>query len=1238
MKRMWNLPDVRILDIFQVDTRFEIRWENSMCQSRFSASSFRSILIGILGWVLLASSLASGQYNVPTNQTTALDVPESQAEMEAQRLVALSSEKIISILQKETALMLQVKRMLVRKAFEQGRILDPEDLTDEALFDLLRQDYKIRVLATTEIEQRFYIRARPTRQELDRDRILYGEMGPPLTPSQLAQITQNTQPKKSNPSAPDITGLQSPSSQEDQYWSDHADDMYHPMIPNYVTSAPSANLPASTSSTSAQSPSNVAPPSPQNLPSNDPRRQLLTAQVEPWGSDALDGRLVDNSAMAQIRPSDLPQLLNTSGTGNSMFSSSGGSFGNRMGNQSFSPFMSGMGAGGMGAGGLGIGMGSSGGGSFTVPQVSPSIMQQASVANAANAQQVQASIFNLPQTPDRPVLTRRPNPYADVPSLYDLYARYSHRSPLLDRFGADIFQTGTGNFNELPMDMPVGPEYVLGPGDGLKIEMWGAVSDRLMRLVDPEGTVSLPESGTVQVSGRTLGEVQRIVQTALRSQYRDVETDVSLARLRNVRVYVVGDVQRPGAYDVSSLSTPLNAVFQAGGPTSEGSLRILKHYRGKQLVEQVDVYDLLLHGIRSGLQHLQSGDTILVPPTGAEVTIQGMVRRPAIYELNGEKSLAEVLELAGGVLPSGTLRHVDIERVESHQTRTMLRLDIPENNNEQSVNKTLQDFLIQDGDQVKVSPILPYADKTVYLDGHVFRPGKYAYRDGMTVQDLIKSYSDLLPEPSKSHAEIIRLRAPDYSPEVLAFNLEDALSGQQAAPALRPFDTVRIFGRYDFEDPPVITVSGEVRDPGDHVTNGATYLRDAVFLAGGATPDALLDDAQVFRKTQDGKLEVLSVNLSKALSGDSVSNILLEPKDRVIIHRNLAKTDPPTVKIEGEVARPGKYPLGENMTASSLVKLAGGVKRGAYLETADLTRYEVQGGQAVMGEHIPVPLANALSGMADSDVRLHDGDVLTVRQLTGWKDVGATIQVDGEVVHPGTYGIREGERLSSIIARAGGFRTEAYAYGAVLQRVQVKELEEKNRAQLVQQTQDQGPALKTVLTPTIDDKMAQEAALLQWKSTLERLQTTPPSGRLVVHISNDIKHWANSASDIQVRAGDTLYIPKRPNIVAVDGSVYNPTAVTYKPGKSAGWYLQQAGGATNFANTKAIFVIRADGSVIGGKGGLFSGGVESASLQPGDMVLVPEKGFTTNARWRNLLQVAQIAYYVGISTQVARNF
>jgi protein involved in polysaccharide export with SLBB domain len=1195
---------------------------------------------------LALSTTAWGQQQAAYSRSTAIDQKNSRAEHEAEQMVSLSADRILFILRDEPGLLLQIKKALVRKAFEQGRILDPNDLTDDALFTLIRQDDNIRVIATHEIVDRAYIKAKPTREELARDlpcRQLMPNDTEVLAAKQPDQSASNTNTKR----AP---------SQEEEYWRKHENDLdcyltqylpygtvpYSSGQPQYTQTPSQQQYPASQyplqrqypqqQYPQQQYPQQQYPPSqtPQQGPSIDYRRQLeLTQTQPPQGYFGMDS---DQSEMASIQPDELPSLLSasqTSGLPSGMSKKGLGATGGDASGLSMSPDLS-------SSLGSSLGLGSSIGSMLGSQNGASGFPQQAKLEDQNRLPLQQ---YQFPKPAQQPMLRHQPNPYADVPSLYDLYAQYSKRSPRLERFGEDVFINGTGNLDELPMDLPAGPDYVVGPGDGLTISLTGGISQRLQRVVDREGRIALPEVGAVEVSGRSLGDVQHLVQTVLRGQFRGVDADVSLSRIRTVRVYVTGDVERPGAYDVSSLSTPLNAFYIAGGPTSGGSLRILRHYRGKQLIQEVDVYDLLLHGVRGDVQRLQAGDTIQVPPLKGQVTIEGMVRRPAVYELNTEKGLAEVLELAGGVLPSGTLRHVDVERVESHEGRTMLRLDIPETNSDAGVNKALEDFVVQDGDKIKITPILPYADKTIYLDGHVSRPGKFAYTDGMKVTDLIKSYKDLLPEPSIAHAEIIRLSQPDFAPEVLTFNLGDALAGKEQDIVLKPFDIVRVFGRFDFEDPPVITVTGEVRDPGDHLTNGVAHLRDAVYLAGGTTRNALLTDAQVFRATGDGKLEVINVNLAKALEGDAKDNIALEPKDRVFIHRDLNLLDPPTVAIEGEVARPGKYPLGDNMTAAALVRLAGGFKRGAYKDEADLTRYEISQGSKVVSDHVTVPIAKAMADEPDADVRLRDGDVLAIRELTGWKDLGAMITVTGEVVHPGTYGIQEGETLSSIIQRAGGFRSDAYPYGAVFEREKVKELQEKNRADLIQSIQTQAADVKnTPLQNQQDDMLAKQAVLQQYQTTLETLQNTPPQGRLVIHISSNMQHWANTSADIQVRAGDTLYVPKKPNVVLVDGSVYNPTAITYKPGKSAGWFLKQAGGPTNMAEKKATFVVRADGSVVGGSGGLFNGGVENAVMQPGDMVVVPQKIYAVSRKWQNTVQVAQVLSAVAIAVGAAHSF
>ena len=669
------------------------------------------------------------------------------------------------------------------------------------------------------------------------------------------------------------------------------------------------------------------------------------------------------------------------------------------------------------------------------------------------------------EEPPQVQMVRPANPYSDIPSLYDMYVQAAAWQRPVERFGLDVFRNSINQPDVIPMDLPVGPDYVVGTGDSLSIDLWGGVSQRLVRLVDRQGRISLPETGPILVSGKSLGDAQLEVQRALRTQFTDVSADVSLSRLRTVRVYVVGEVVAPGAYDISSLSTPLNALFAAGGVTANGSLRALKHFRGKQLVEQVDAYDLLLHGVRSDLQRLENGDTLLVPPMGPQVTVDGMVRRPAIYETLDETSLADVLELAGGILPTAALRHIEVQRLEAHEKRTMLTLDLGSTGDQKEIDKQLQDFKIGDGDQVHIFPIAPYNQDAIYLQGHVLRPGRYSYKQGMTVTDLISSYSDLLPEPAPHYAEIVRLNPPDFHPSVESFDVSSALANPASAPVLKPLDTVRIFSRYDFERPPEVWVGGEVRTPGQYQTSGQAHLRDAIYLAGGITLDAALDSAQLFRTQADGTMRILSVDLREALAGNPVDNILIQPRDRLLIHKSIAKVDAPTVDIRGEVAKPGRYPLTSNMRVGDLVRVAGGLKRSAFTDNADLTRFAAGKDSS---DHLDVKLTAALAGDVNEDFTLHNGDVLAIRQIPRWNDLGASVTVKGEVQHPATYGIQPGERLSSVLARCDGFTPEAYPYGAVLLRKEVRDLEMKSHLELVNRIKAEENLLKAL--PESDDE------------------------------------------------------------------------------------------------------------------------------------------------------------------------
>jgi polysaccharide biosynthesis/export protein len=786
---------------------------------------------------------------------------------------------------------------------------------------------------------------------------------------------------------------------------------------------------------------------------------------------------------------------------------------------------------------------------FSAPRAQPLTRFDKSATNIATRPKASSPVPSLDDIPGQPKVLREPAPY-NLAALRDLYTQLPQQSGSLQRFGSNLFlhrDADTANLLDSKAsttgpDVPAGSEYVIGPGDALSISLWGGVSQNLTRAVDRDGRLALPEAGPVQVAGFTLDRAQGVIAQALQRQYRNVQVAVTLARLRSIRIYVVGDVQRPGAYEVGSLATPISALYAAGGPTNVGSLRLLRHYRGKYLVGEIDLYDFLLHGVQQE-DRLQSGDTLTVPPAGAQVAIYGAVRRPAIYEMKGRSSLASLLDDAGGLTVSAELSHIVIERIDAKHERETIDLGLQPGSTAEVAEAAEKTFTARDGDRIHVSAILPYSQRVIYLEGHVVRPGRTPYRDGMQLSDLLHSYQDLLPEPA-DRGEVIRLVPPDLHPQTIEFNLPDVLVGNTNL-SIQPFDTIRVFGRY--------------------------------------------------------------------------------------------QADAPRVTIRGEVLRPGTYPLSLGMTATELVGAAGGFKRGALLTTADLTSYTVVNGTEVEISREDLRIGDAvLHHDPRADTALKPGDVLTIHQLAGWNDIGSSITLEGEVEHPGSYGFQQGERLSSILRRAGGFRATAYPAGAVLIREDVRKLEEKSREQLIRQIETSSASAR--LSPAFgagDQAAVVQLVAQQQQDILARLRNEPPSGRMVIHISADIASWENSAADIEVRNGDVLRIPKRPGFVLVSGQVYNESAITYSPGKTADWYLHRAGGTTEVANRKEIFIIRANGSVVGREPGLWGREVLSARLDPGDVVVVPQKIIGTSLFWRNLLTIAQITSSISITAAVA---
>jgi protein involved in polysaccharide export with SLBB domain len=749
---------------------------------------------------------------------------------------------------------------------------------------------------------------------------------------------------------------------------------------------------------------------------------------------------------------------------------------------------------------------------------------------------------------DVPAVVHEPTPL-DLQSMRDLYSQIPNEAGRLQRFGSDVFvnralpATARGVSGvDTPLDVPIGPDYVLGSGDKLEIDLWGGVTQSIVRTVDRDGRILLPEAGAIQVAGLTLGKAQDLIEAALKQQFRDAQVSVTVSGLRTVRVYIVGDVQRPGGYDISSLATPLSALYAAGGPTAVGSLRTLHHYRGQQLVEDVDLYDFLLHGIRNGSAHFESGDTLLVPPAGPQVAVSGAVRRQAIYELKSEQAtLAEVIEDAGGFTAAASLNHIRVERIDANGERVTVTPLGNDGQSPQAEHDVIASFAVKDGDRIRVEPILPYSQRAVYLVGHVVRPGRRAFTDGMRLSDVLHSYQDMLPEPA-AHAEVVRLVPPDLHAETIDFNIPDVLIGNTNLD-LKPFDTIRVFGRY--------------------------------------------------------------------------------------------QVDAPSVTIRGEVLRPGAFPMSNGMTAAQLVRMAGGFKRDALIGTADLTSYAVNGGDQIVQSLSTVQIGAAVAGTdPNADVVLKPGDILTIHQITNWADIGESVTISGQVRFPGSYGFQDGERLSSVLRRAGGLLPTAYPLGAVLVRARVRDLEQSSRDELIRQIETNSAAAR--LTPGISGAGGGVQLIKeQQDQVIADLKSHPPTGRMVIHISADIDSWANTPADIELRRDDELTIPKQPGFVLVTGQVYNVTALTFTPGKSAEWYLGRAGGVNTTANRKEIFIIRANGSVIGRHSGGFGNSVLATSLNPGDVVVVPQKIIGGSLFWRNLLSTGQLAASIAITAGVA---
>ncbi|WP_136526662.1 SLBB domain-containing protein [Geomonas ferrireducens] len=754
----------------------------------------------------------------------------------------------------------------------------------------------------------------------------------------------------------------------------------------------------------------------------------------------------------------------------------------------------------------------------------------------------------LQQAVQQPVVPAEPSALEKAMGEDPVTAENSLSQPYggttLTQFGYNFFRPETNDPLSAQMDIPVGPDYIVGPGDRLLITLWGSIDGTWELEVNRSGEIVLPKVGAVKVAGQTFGQVPGVLKNTLARIFKDFHVNVNMGRLRVIKVYIVGEVAAPGEYNVSSLSTIINALAAAGGPTKNGSLRNIKINRNGNVVETVDLYDFFLKGDQGKAIRLQPGDTVLVPVIGKVAGVAGNVRRPGIYELKGESSLKDLLGLCGGINATGYLQRLQMYRVQAHDKKMVTEISLEPG---KSVEDATAGIKLQDLDLVKVLSIDTVLRGYARLEGHVLRPGDYALKPGMRVSALLKG-DNLLPEYHAAAGQITRLFPPDLHPEIVFFNVTRALNGEPDYDLeLKEFDRVKIFSRTEMEEVPFVQVSGEV-------------------------------------------------------------------------------------------LRPGQYRYLENMTVRDLLMQAGNVKLSAYLKNAEIVRVK-RADSRVVTVVLPVDLEAALKG-GDANIKLQPLDELTVRRIPNWADAtDRYVTLSGEFVFPGTYPIYKGERLSSVIARAGGFSNLAYLKGTKFTRENVRKLQQQRMDEALQKAQEDIIHLQTNMAQTAasaEEVSAAKTTLDGLTRSVEILKTKKAEGRVLMEVAS-LEELKGGPYDLELQGGDQLTVPSDPGGVNVIGNVYNQSTVVSQQGRDVEWYLHQVGGPTGDADTGEIYVVKVNGTVVSQANSgrfLFYNSFWGKPLDSGDTIIVPRQ-YEKTAWLRTVKDITQILGNVAMTAGVA---
>jgi polysaccharide biosynthesis/export protein len=600
-------------------------------------------------------------------------------------------------------------------------------------------------------------------------------------------------------------------------------------------------------------------------------------------------------------------------------------------------------------------------------------------------------------------------------------------------FGSDFFKLKAGVFTQSTFG-PVPEDYVIGVGDQVVVDVWGDVEFRLERVVDRDGTIILPKGGRILCSGRSLAQLRASIRERLSRSYSGLASDtgdgttfldVSLGKLRAIRVFVIGDAVQPGAYELSSLSTIFTALYAAGGPGPNGSMRDVRLVRGSQVLASLDIYEYLLRGDRSNDLILKEYDTVLVPPRGKTVSLAGSVRRPMRYELKAEENLEALLRFGAGFTAAAAPEILHLVRILPPRERQpglpdRVQVDIPMDLSTGQAADPRQAVLL-DADSLSVGAVSERLENWVEVQGAVKRPGRYQYAENMDVVALLDMAGQTWPDLMEQRASLDRV-APDGTFQSYDLPLGDILAGRVDKVLMQPKDLIRVYSKWDLQDRLSITIAGAVRSPGSFAYREGMTLRELILKAGGLQESVDSLRVEISRprpeamESRDPKgpgsrtVDLMVVPLGRDFLTAQTS-FQLQPHDRVMIRRLPWWESQRSVTLSGDVLYPGEYTLeGSGMTVSDLIARADGLKPTAYIEGARLTRRRDGIG------NVALDLACAMRHPHTwCDLTIFEGDEIIIPPIPH------TVTVIGAVGYTTSIPYRPGKKPGYYVGRAGGY-------------------------------------------------------------------------------------------------------------------------------------------------------------------------------------------------------------------------